>query len=367
MAIQRTRSTIDYSGTGTRHNLQNVLLATKSNLGRYTKIIDWVGPGDGYNLDIIKITASGGIINHSTSGNISGRRWTNWQASRLSSPTDPLYTHVEHPDQPSNAALATECLKMTNPSRPFVDLGIMIGELRELPLLIQRGGENLARKYGQQTLSREFGWKPLVSDLFKLRSLQLEILKRIEEINRLESEGGLKRTVTLWRGSNIQSNDVITQSGDKLTVHHYLDYATQTEIKGYVCWTPTFPNIPAGRRLAKVLDVLLGLRIDASTLWNLIPWTWLIDWFSNVGDILEASRNTMDATHTSVQLMTHSTTTIQGPSNYAEGTISSFHASLETKQRRTSSGTALDASLPFLDNRQISILGSIGVTRRLPR
>lgn len=31
---------------------------------------------------------------------------------------------------------------------------------------------------------------------------------------------------------------------------------------------------------------LLGLELDAETLWNVSPWSWAVDWFTNVGDVI---------------------------------------------------------------------------------
>jgi hypothetical protein len=31
---------------------------------------------------------------------------------------------------------------------------------------------------------------------------------------------------------------------------------------------------------------ILGLDLTPSTLWNLAPWTWAVDWFSNAGDVI---------------------------------------------------------------------------------
>jgi hypothetical protein len=33
-------------------------------------------------------------------------------------------------------------------------------------------------------------------------------------------------------------------------------------------------------------NLLLGTRLDPEVLWNLQPWTWLVDWFVNFGDVL---------------------------------------------------------------------------------
>jgi hypothetical protein len=35
-------------------------------------------------------------------------------------------------------------------------------------------------------------------------------------------------------------------------------------------------------------DRLLGLTIDPSVAWQLSPWSWLIDWFIDIGDQMEA-------------------------------------------------------------------------------
>jgi hypothetical protein len=35
------------------------------------------------------------------------------------------------------------------------------------------------------------------------------------------------------------------------------------------------------------LDYLYGIRPGLDTLWELTPWSWLVDWQSNVGDVLK--------------------------------------------------------------------------------
>lgn len=39
---------------------------------------------------------------------------------------------------------------------------------------------------------------------------------------------------------------------------------------------------------------LLGLTADANTIWQLTPWTWLIDWFVNLGDCISLSNRIQD-------------------------------------------------------------------------
>jgi hypothetical protein len=39
-------------------------------------------------------------------------------------------------------------------------------------------------------------------------------------------------------------------------------------------------------RAAQLAKATLGIRLDLELLWELAPWTWLSDWFVNIGDIL---------------------------------------------------------------------------------
>jgi len=37
---------------------------------------------------------------------------------------------------------------------------------------------------------------------------------------------------------------------------------------------------------ANQADVVLGVDLTPEVLWNLTPWTWMLDWFGNVGDVM---------------------------------------------------------------------------------
>lgn len=40
------------------------------------------------------------------------------------------------------------------------------------------------------------------------------------------------------------------------------------------------------QRLAKYADLVLGTNLSPEVLWNLAPWTWLVDWKLNVTDAM---------------------------------------------------------------------------------
>jgi len=56
----------------------------------------------------------------------------------------------------------------------------------------------------------------------------------------------------------------------------------------YFAIPPPVTNSAADRmaRYAAYADHLLGIRLTPEVVWNLTPWSWAIDWFTNTGDII---------------------------------------------------------------------------------
>lgn len=364
----RTRSKVTYSGTGQKYRyLTGALLSTVNNLGSSDSITDLVASGDGNNLDISHLSVHGLLLNYQTTGNTSGRIWKNWMLDRCRNPSDSMYGHLSVPDQPSDALLAADLLARTNPSRPVVDLPIAIYELKDMPGLLRDEGNKIFRGLAAGHLANQFAIAPLISDLTSLLNFSDEVAKRQNELERLAS-GGLRRKRDLWAGSNTSGPvDFIAQSGDGVTVHIGVNYATQRRIWGFVVWTPDNPKLMKGDMRALARKAVLGLTIDFSTAWNAIPWSWLVDWCSNAGDILIARRNIVGASHGPVQLMTQTTTTTIAKQSPDTGAVTRGGWEQVSKQRRSVSYVPVDVQLPILNLRQLSILGSIGVTRRVPR
>jgi len=53
----------------------------------------------------------------------------------------------------------------------------------------------------------------------------------------------------------------------------------------YVKWH--FPYDDIADIPPEIRNILKGVQLDYNTFWNIVPWTWLIDWVSNVGDFVE--------------------------------------------------------------------------------
>ncbi|UJQ85848.1 MAG: putative maturation protein [Shiltuvirus faecivicinum] len=264
---------------------------------------------------------------------------------------------------------ATKLLALTNPSRPVVDLPVALLELRDLPRLFKIESGNLARKAAGGNLSYQFGWKPFISDLRKLLDFQNTVAKVERRLRSLYSKGGIHARRDLWTGNGTgTSNDVIVFSLSGELWKAKLERLTVRDVWGTVRWTPTSlpPTTDDGfRKLAR--KVAFGLAITPATLYQAMPWRWLIDWFSNLGDFLEAHRNTVPAVPTHICVMTRTRTyrwqTItSGRPSWAAG--GDAYYTRTTKRRDPVTSVLPQAYLPFLGIRQVSILGSLAILGR---
>ncbi len=329
-----------------------------------TEVWDHVQSGDGHPFDVQIKRHLGGVINHHP--HLSARRFYNYLAEYMFNAD--LRSHLDC-GSPSDGEVATFVIKKTNPSRPEVDLPIFIAELKDIPQLIKTGGDKLLRKKqflrrgAQANLEYQFGWKPFIDDLFTLFTFQDEVDNRVKELQALGSSG-LRRTRDIGNYSATQEKTVAYQSLFAF-FGGPVQRVTTEAVKGHVKWYPSdngWPNTPAAMRsLAR--RAALGWTLDASTAWELIPWSWLIDWCSNTGDYLQTFRNIVPAWHTPVEVMRHKVSMLTSPECRNDwGVMTPINSYYETKYRRTAI-PSLTAQLPFLNKRQLSILGSIGVLR----
>ncbi len=290
----------------------------------------------------------------------------NWQVSgnflpnQFAAGARPLVTVLSN--LPSyNATL----LAKTNPSRPVVDIPVFVFELGDLPKLVRLAGRSMIEKASSANLAYQFGWKPLLGDLANLIQFTDMVAKRQRELERLYSKNGLKRRARL--GSNVSLLNTSNINIESVVANIFSKYSQRTteNVWGTVRWKPSsLPSIEDPKHRTAAFRAVLGLDLTASTVWEALPWSWLVDWFTNVGDILMASRNTIPAFPTGVCIMR--TTVCTRTWESATGPTVKWGGGTEThilKERAVGSALGLTASLPFLSMTRLSILGSLSVLK----
>lgn len=119
---------------------------------------------------------------------------------------------------------------------------------------------------------------------------------------------------------------------------------------------------------------VLGLTFDGSSAWQLIPWSWLINWGISIGDWFKANRNIIPAELDSLTLLKHTrseyTGDAQGGPNLggfgAAWSLSPWQYLVEDKQRIRVTPIPV-AHFPFLSGNQMGILGSLAITGKSTR
>lgn len=220
------------------------------------------------------------------------------------------------------AAFGSTAWKRTRPGNPVASVATLIGESREfLPSLPKRLydaiGALIARKQsyrrlhgpkglGDAYLNVQFGWLPLVSDIQKMYELYQTLDKRLADIVRNNDKGVRRRTklrdstdstVTRWESTAPFANwhgGVPPTWVPGRSVVEQID--TVTDKIWYVArYHYYIPDIGSSQWTKRATRALYGANFTPEVAWNLLPWTWLFDWFGNVGDVVSnISSNAVD-------------------------------------------------------------------------
>lgn len=294
-------------------------------------------------------------------------------------------------DMPAaNAGMVTNVIARSNPSRPVVAPLTLLQDIKDIPKQLKEFGDQVKpsrmrdgsyapkglnpKDIGNIHLGIQFGWLPLIEDVKKVVNFGSYTHKRAKEFKRLyESPSGQHSTIQLGTAAASSDDGLVDISTDH---GHYIrsraSRMTTAKRWGTTRWIPhSYP--PVSNRdafyLAQAQRASAGLTVEGTLqgAWDLIPWTWLVDWFSNVGDFALLNSNTVPASWTSACIMTR-VETVQ--TFKPEQIVSSVkggggYLSRLTLSRYTA-GALLDLHVPFLDPGRLSILGALYVQRFKP-
>lgn len=127
------------------------------------------------------------------------------------------------------------------------------------------------------------------------------------------------------------------------------------------------------RNLALRLNYGITSHEALATAWELMPWSWLADWFSNIGDVIAATNNSVPLLWQKICVMRKMKTIIDAKVDRSISTPwvtldSDFVLEYEYKERRPCFPVLPFPfpSLPIIDGGKMSILASLAALRLLP-
>lgn len=207
------------------------------------------------------------------------------------------------------------------PGQTSADLATFLGEFREVPKMLQQTARRFrdlyfkrsrkksytfgqkvrekAKTYSGDWLAANFGWLPFLSDLRKFyvqwrkadRVMQFlvnhngkwvkrgGVMQEVEDVEVLSS--GI---IPNWAGTYCILGDLYYTAG-------YFGTRQLRRITTQKVWFEGkfryyIPNIGSVEWNKTFVQRLFGLRLTPDVVWNLTPWSWLIDWCTNVGDVI---------------------------------------------------------------------------------
>lgn len=272
--------------------------------------------------------------------------------------------HSNLPGNPSDAVVAANAAYRTSPSKPYVDSVVYALELLDLVTLLRDAGNCVIKKAANINLAWEFGLRPLLQDFDKLLEFQDQLDRRIKVLNKLKSRKSYRKTTQHGTYSASGTYFKTLQSQGIFINRGYFCNTKQT-VSAHCRWVPVGTWRQFGdadmRRLAR--KAVLGHTLDASTLWELLPWSWLIDWATNAGQFLSANRNIVPAQLESVSVIRHTRTEYELPAEtQSDWSLEACRVVREDKDRRRVP-VVPTAHFRVLNGKQMGILSSLAVLR----
>ncbi len=272
------------------------------------------------------------------------------------------------------------------------------GELREgLPKFYSealRSQGNVLRHVGSDYLNVQFGWIPLLNDL---RGIATALIRashglyqpagathraRHEKPTELKQSGSLLNQPVQIASGNYADPIALKGSGTGSITDHFIRADVSWKISAYRrrWFEGEFVYIPeAGFDATKYDDRLATLfktDITPSDLWQLSPWSWLVDYFTDIGGALEAAEaatsNRILSTYAYAmeeirQVKSLSLSRVRGESgSWVYSGPSRVHSQWDTTSyrriRANPFGFTVNPTVN-LNGGQIAILGALGLTK----
>lgn len=296
------------------------------------------------------------------------------------------------------AELGATAISRCSPTNPVADLSVYLGELVKegIPALVgatlkkwrNLGAKERRRAVGSEYLNYEFGWKPMVDGLMEI----VDAIDRTEDILRQyerDSNRLVRRSYSFPPSEEIETTVVTSATrpwlvGEQSALSLPPPYTgkvirTRKVAKtvwfsgGFSYYYPPYDGTVRTNMARHAIEVkkTLGVKMTPGTIWNLAPWSWAIDWFSNIGDVLENVDSwIMDGLvvrygYIMETTIVTDTYTFIGPTGYlpASAVPSDITIVFTTKQRGKASPYGFGMTWADFTPRQIAIATSLGLSR----
>jgi len=211
------------------------------------------------------------------------------------------------PDEKGLNAAGATAIAQCAPNNPTANLSSTLGEsmrdgIPSLPgISLWKKKTEILKSLGSEYLNYQFGWRPLkeeVSNVVNAARQHRDIMQNYrhnegrdvhrrfdypDERQVYEHEVGLANAVGWPSGSKYQS-----LSQPAATVVTVTENVRKRWFEGCFTYGGPSKTDSFGRHLGfgSEADAVYGLNLSPDVLWEMTPWSWAVDWFTNAGDVI---------------------------------------------------------------------------------
>jgi len=312
---------------------------------------------------------------------------------------------------PSLSVWSAQAYPRTAPALEKAGVAVAVAESRDLPRMMKQTSQafhfawdrllskplpnwrQAPKAASDQFLNEQFGWVPFLADLRKFKNVYdnfHEYCGRIANDNnkwvkrkstllvgdpiytridggigqRCEPLGGMFTSGTLFRAQPTWECGMITST-----------HVTTSGLFKY--YRPEFdyhdPHYHGMFNMAMRAATLYGARVNPSNIYKATPWSWLADWFTNLGNIVDAASGwaTDGIVAKYLYLMHHQMRTIRLtqvlPFKDGDVVLQWFRTCEVKRREEASSPYGFSLSGTALTLRQMAILAAIGIGGKFPQ
>lgn len=246
----------------------------------------------------------------------------------------PGYLPSAMPTETTLAGWGARGWARTSPVKPIYQFGVSLAELRDIPrmllsthkfvgklhtLRLHKNPKWTLRKFlkdwkvrgrdglGSDYLNLQFGWAPVLADLLAIFNSGENLSKRLHQLKK-DNGKPIRRSAELMTTSSERIIENLTGLGLTFspTLSSYLYGPTAANYRftresykrriwysaSYTYWIPELHDPKTSSwQIFNLKRRILGIRLSPDTIYRSLPWTWLIDWFTNVGDVVANMSN----------------------------------------------------------------------------
>jgi hypothetical protein len=285
--------------------------------------------------------------------------------------------------------------KKFRPGKPAADAAVFIGEIRDLPRMLKttarawrdayvsrfgRRPKAATKKAADHWLNTQFGWLPFLNDLRKFHRTWTKADKIIAYLVR--NNGRWIKRGGAVKEEELETETLASYSDERmypvLTSQYFPSYPSRgsaivQRITRQKVWFEALfryyiPNINSVTWRDEALSSLYGLNVTPELIWELTPWSWLVDWFTNVGDVLSNMSgagpvSNLTAKYAYVMGTTETLIRLTSFAKLSPPTVGTWEYSVSRKSRVEANPFGFGVTWESLTPRQWSILGALGITR----